>query len=106
MVAVGTLLPRLATSLAAARPWEGDIAIGNIVGSNILDLFCIWGMSRPVTPSPLPSRGAVGLLVITGCSLVSFLMVISEDGPGSLYGLPVLAGSREDAEWLVVRSAT
>ena len=52
VVAVGTSLPELATSVVAARKGEADIAIGNVIGSNIFNILGILGLSallRPVT---------------------------------------------------------
>lgn len=50
LVAVGTSLPELATSVVAARKGEQEIAIGNVVGSNIFNLLCILGMSGLLNP--------------------------------------------------------
>ncbi|WXL26678.1 calcium/sodium antiporter [Ectopseudomonas mendocina] len=53
VVAVGTSLPELATSLLAAFKGERDIAVGNIVGSNIFNLLCVLGLSALVAPLPI-----------------------------------------------------
>jgi len=50
LVAVGTSLPELATSVVAARKGEQEIAIGNVVGSNIFNLLCILGVSGLLNP--------------------------------------------------------
>ena len=50
IVAVGTSLPELAASLSAARRGEGDIALGNIVGSNIFNILGILGITALVSP--------------------------------------------------------
>lgn len=55
VVALGTSLPELVTSVVAARKGESDIAIGNVIGSNIFNLLFILGISTsicPITPSP------------------------------------------------------
>ena len=44
IVAVGTSLPELATSLAAARSGKADVALGNIIGSNIFNILGIFGV--------------------------------------------------------------
>jgi len=59
IVAVGTSLPELATSFVAALKGENDIAIGNIVGSNIFNVFCILGIVPVI--SPLAGQSIRGL---------------------------------------------
>ena len=50
IVALGTSLPELAASLAAAFKKEMDISIGNIIGSNIFNILCVLGISASITP--------------------------------------------------------
>ncbi|MBX2831983.1 MAG: calcium/sodium antiporter [Rhodospirillales bacterium] len=56
IVAVGTSLPELATSLIAAVRKQSEIAIGNIVGSNIFNVLGILGVTAIVTPIPVAGR--------------------------------------------------
>lgn len=53
IVAVGTSLPELMTSVMAAIKGERDIAVGNVVGSNIFNILCVLGISGLVSPTPL-----------------------------------------------------
>ncbi|WAJ36764.1 calcium/sodium antiporter [Pseudomonas sp. GOM7] len=53
VVAVGTSLPELATSILAAIKGERDIAVGNIVGSNIFNLLCVLGLASLVSPASI-----------------------------------------------------
>ena len=64
IVAVGTSLPELATSFVAALKGENDIAIGNIVGSNIFNVFCILGIVPMI--SPLMGCGSAGFFLRNG----------------------------------------
>ena len=76
VVALGTSLPELFTSVTAARKGNADIAIGNIVGSNIFNLLFVIGTSALVTPVPYGTdflsdnliSGAAALLLLA-CSL-------------------------------------
>jgi cation:H+ antiporter len=54
VVAVGTSLPELATSAIAARRGQGDVAFGNLVGSNLFNLLGILGITALVAPIPVP----------------------------------------------------
>jgi len=53
VIAIGTSLPELATSILAAIRGERDIAVGNIVGSNIFNLLCVLGLSSLVSPQAI-----------------------------------------------------
>lgn len=53
VIAVGTSLPELATSVMAAIRGERDIAVGNIVGSNIFNLLCVLGLASLVSPQAI-----------------------------------------------------
>ena len=50
IVAIGTSLPELVTSIVAARKGENDIAVGNVIGSNIFNIFLILGLSSTILP--------------------------------------------------------
>lgn len=53
IIAIGTSLPELMTSIIAAVKGERDIAVGNVVGSNIFNIICVLGISGLVSPVPL-----------------------------------------------------
>lgn len=55
IVAIGTSLPELATSVVAALRKQADIAIGNIVGSNIFNVFFVLGVTSTISPLPISS---------------------------------------------------
>lgn len=78
LVAVGTSLPELATSIMAARQKNTDIAIGNVVGSNIFNIGLILGTTIAVKPIPYVASYAVdlGLVVLA----VLFLMAAMYTG--------------------------
>ena len=54
VVAVGTSLPELATSLLASLRGQRDIAVGNVVGSCLFNLMCVLGLTGIVSPDPVP----------------------------------------------------
>lgn len=53
VVAIGTSLPELATSVLAALKGERDLAVGNVVGSNLFNLLCVLGVTALVSPGGL-----------------------------------------------------
>lgn len=75
IVAAGTSMPELATSVVAATKKQSDIAIGNIVGSNIFNILAIMGLSALVNPITALQVNHIDLLVMTGVSLLLLLLV-------------------------------
>ncbi|WBL33409.1 calcium/sodium antiporter [Sinirhodobacter sp. HNIBRBA609] len=71
LVAVGTSLPELATSVNAAIRGRADVALGNVIGSNIFNLLCIIGVSGLVGQLPVPEQMLrFDLWVMLGASLL------------------------------------
>lgn len=75
IVAVGTSLPELVTSISAALKKESEIALGNIVGSNIFNILLVLGASSVI--SPLAVNGVVFTDVLIMIGLTILLMVFS-----------------------------
>ncbi|MFH0854625.1 MAG: calcium/sodium antiporter [bacterium] len=73
VVAVGTSLPELATSAVAAYKKDVDIAVGNIVGSNIFNIFWILGVSAIIRPLPFSPVLASDVLVTVLATLLLFM---------------------------------
>jgi len=75
IVALGTSLPELATSAVAAYKKQTDIAIGNIVGSNIYNIFFILGVSAIIRPLPFSSSSNLDIVMTVLASLIMFILV-------------------------------
>ncbi|MBI4235091.1 calcium/sodium antiporter [Candidatus Peregrinibacteria bacterium] len=73
IVAVGTSLPEMATSIVAAMHKQSDIAIGNIVGSNIFNVFWILGLTGTMLQLPFNPATNVDVLVSIGATLILFI---------------------------------
>ncbi|GIV80103.1 MAG: sodium:calcium antiporter [Litorilinea sp.] len=79
LVAVGTSLPELATSIVAVIRKEGDIAVGNVVGSNLFNILFIGGASALVRPLPVPlSMRTADLPAMLGLTLLVYLLIRRE----------------------------
>lgn len=80
IVAIGTSLPELATSIVAATKKKTDIAIGNVVGSNIFNIFFILGVTSAIQPLPFSPSINFDILVTIFASFILFLstMVIGK----------------------------
>lgn len=75
IVALGTSLPELVTSVSAARKHNADIAIGNIVGSNIFNILFIIGTTALITPVTFASGFVVDTLIAAAVGILLFVCV-------------------------------
>ena len=92
IVALGTSLPELFTSVAAAMKKNPDMAIGNIVGSNIFNILFIVGLSGMVIPVPFASAFRFDTLVAAATMLLLFLLSLPKRRLGRIAGVILLAG--------------
>lgn len=91
IVAVGTSLPELATSLIAAIRRQSEIAIGNIVGSNIFNVLGILGVTAVITPIPIAARFLTfDLPVMITVSLVLTALLLTRPVIGRFVGVAML----------------
>jgi cation:H+ antiporter len=72
VVAVGTSLPELAASVVAARRDESDLAIGNIIGSNIFNILWIVGITAVISPIPVSGDANRDLVILGGVTILLF----------------------------------
>lgn len=76
IVAAGTSLPELATSVAAALKKEPEIAVGNIVGSNIFNIFFILGTTATVTPIRIGGVSSLDFLVMSFSAILLYVFAV------------------------------
>lgn len=76
IVAAGTSLPELATSVAAALKKQPEIAVGNIVGSNIFNIFLILGVSSTISPIRIGRVTALDFLVMIVAGLMLYIFAV------------------------------
>lgn len=92
IVALGTSLPELFTSVAAAMKKNPDMAIGNIVGSNIFNILFIVGLSGMVIPVPFASAFRFDTLVAAATMLLLLLLSLPNRRLGRIDGFILLMG--------------
>jgi cation:H+ antiporter len=80
IVSVGTSLPELATSIAAVRRKKVDIAIGNVVGSNIFNIFLVMGISSMVNPIVISEANFIDIYMNILAGLLLFLFLFTGKG--------------------------
>lgn len=78
IVAVGTSLPELASSIAAARKGEVDLALGNIIGSNLFNTLTVVGIAGAIEPMQVaPEVFSRDMVIMSGLTLLLFVMGIN-----------------------------
>lgn len=79
IVAFGTSLPELVTSVAAARKGEADIAIGNIVGSNIFNILFVVGTTALITPVVFEANFVIDMLIAAAAGILLWVCVFKKN---------------------------
>lgn len=79
IVAVGTSLPELVTSIAAARKNEVDMAIGNVLGSNIFNVFLILGATAVISPISFVAENLTDVCFMAFCSVMVWIFTWTGD---------------------------
>ena len=92
IVAFGTSLPELVTSVTAAVKGKADIAVGNIVGSNIFNILFVVGTAALITPVDYSKDFLVDSVVAVGAMVLLLICVLPKKRLGRLGGLVMLAG--------------
>jgi cation:H+ antiporter len=85
IVAVGTSLPELASSVIATRKGEHDIALGNVLGSNLFNTLAVVGIAGAIHPLAVgPELFNRDMLVMTALTLSLFVIGYGFQGPGRI----------------------
>ena len=92
IVALGTSLPELVTSVVAARKNQLDMAIGNVVGSNVFNILMILGVAATVSPISFIMENVIDIVVLLGFSLLVWLMCFLRKKLDKLEGAIMLLG--------------
>ena len=79
IVALGTSLPELVTSITAALKKNADIAIGNIVGSNIFNILFVIGTSAMITPVAYQKQFLIDSIFCVATAMLLLLLVLNKD---------------------------
>lgn len=90
IVALGTSLPELVTSVMAARKGNADIAIGNIVGSNIFNILFVVGLSSVIISVPFASAFIVDMIVAIGAGVLLWIFSLHKKKLIPIHGVVFL----------------
>ena len=87
IVSVGTSLPELVTSIMAVRKGETDIAIGNVIGSNIFNILLVLGLSGTISQLVIKSETLIDSLILLGVSIMCYLFTCYKSRIGNKKGI-------------------
>lgn len=90
VVALGTSLPELVTSVVASRKGENGLALGNVIGSNIFNILMVLGASAAVKPVPVNGLAVVDAACLIVFSLITWLLCRSKLRISRMEGLIML----------------
>lgn len=76
IIAIGTSLPELVTSIVASKKGENGLALGNVVGSNIFNIMLILGLSSSLSPIAVDSRAIINVVFLLVMTILMFLLCV------------------------------
>ena len=91
IVALGTSLPELVTSVVAAKKGELDMAVGNVVGSNIFNILMILGVAAAISPITFLMENMVDIAILLAFSIITYLFCRTNKQLGKKEGAAMLA---------------
>jgi cation:H+ antiporter len=103
IVALGTSLPELVTSVVAARKNQLDMAVGNVVGSNVFNILMILGVAATVSPVTFIMENIIDIIVLLGFSLLVWVMCYIRKKLDKLEGAIMLLGYAGYMVYIIMR---
>ena len=91
IVAVGTSLPELVTSIVASKKNEVDMAVGNVLGSNIFNILLILGVAGTISPMEFIMENVIDIAILTAASLLIYVFAWTKERIDRKEGIVMLA---------------
>lgn len=102
IVALGTSLPELVTSIVAAKKGESGLALGNVIGSNLFNLMFILGMSSVITPIAVDSGMIVNVMIMLAITAIVYVFCLIRKGIGRVFGAICVLGYVAYTSYLIM----
>ena len=90
IVAFGTSLPELVTSVVAAKKKEVDMALGNVIGSNIFNILMVLGIASALSPIAFIRDNIIDIIILVGFSFIVWLMAWTKHRLDKIEGLAMI----------------
>lgn len=103
IVAIGTSLPELVTSIVAARKGESDMAVGNVVGSSIFNIFFVLSASATISTMSISRENIIDLLLLSAIMLLVYAFCISKRRVSRPEGVILTLGYIGYMTYIVIR---
>ena len=91
IVAVGTSLPELVTSIVASKKNEVEMAVGNVLGSNIFNILLILGVAGTISPMAFIMENVIDIAILTAASLLIYVFAWTKERIDRKEGIVMLA---------------
>lgn len=92
IIAIGTSLPELVTSISAAKKGESGLALGNVIGSNIFNIMFILGLSSSITPISVDGQTVINSVILLIVTALIYAFCIVRKKIGRVFGSVCVAG--------------
>lgn len=103
IVACGTSLPELVTSVVAAKKGENELALGNVIGSNILNILIVLGLSAAISPFETTEFALWDLGILIGISVLFALLVLFKKKVSKIPGLVMILSYVAYTVYIILR---
>ena len=103
IVAVGTSLPELVTSIVAARKNEVDMALGNAIGSNVFNILMVLGIASAISPISIITENIIDLCVLIAFTVCVWIFAGSKKKIGRVEGFCMVALYAVYAVYIIIR---
>ncbi|MBQ6627112.1 MAG: calcium/sodium antiporter [Ruminococcus sp.] len=91
IVAIGTSLPELVTSIVASRKGENELALGNVIGSNIFNILFILGLSGAISPITVDTSAIINTIIMIAMTFIVFIVCAIRKKLGRVEGAIMVA---------------
>ena len=103
VVAVGTSLPEMVTSVTAARKGETGMAVGNVIGSNICNIMLILGLSAAIHPMPVNTASIWDIIILIAICILVWIFSTSNRAINRIEGIVMVACYAADMVFACLR---
>ncbi len=103
IVAIGTSLPELVTSVVAAVKGQNDIAVGNVIGSNIFNILLVLGLSSAITPISVSMEAIADVALLTIVSVIAYFMTLTKYRVTRIEGIIMILMYAAYTAYIIIR---